>query len=85
MNDAFVVNRTRVSASPSLRAVSQNPNNETAVDELFVLFLSRTPTEVERGHALNLLSSARTTAQRNTAIEDLAWALINKAEFVYSY
>jgi hypothetical protein len=85
MNDPFVTNRTRVASSSTLRAVSQNASNEAAVSELFLLFLSREPGESERGHAMNLLNQARTAAARTTAIEDLAWALINKAEFVYSF
>jgi hypothetical protein len=85
MNDAFVTNRTRVSASPVLRSVSQITSNEAAVDEMFLVFLGRAPGELERGHALSHLGRATTTAARNAAIEDLAWALINKAEFVFSY
>ncbi len=48
-------------------------------------FLSRRPTEYERGVALKALSRATTAAARATAVEDLAWALINKIDFLFSY
>jgi hypothetical protein len=85
MNDAFVLNRVRVTASPNLTAVSRIANNEAAVDEMFLLFLSRYPTEIEKGHAVAHLARSTTAAARITAIEDLAWALVNKAEFIFSY
>jgi hypothetical protein len=85
MNDAFVLNRIRMASSPYLTAVSRLTNNEAVTTEMFLLFLSRYPTEVEKGYAMAHLSRATTAAARNTAIEDLAWALVNKAEFVFSY
>jgi len=85
MNDAFVLNRTRVAASPNLLAVSRITDNNQAVEEIFLLFLSRRPTDYERGAALDHLRTATTAALRNTALEDLAWAATNKLEFIFSY
>jgi hypothetical protein len=85
MNDPFVLNRVRVSAAPNLLAVSRIAGNAEAVDEMFLLFLSRYPSDIERGYAIAHLAAASNTAARNAAIEDLAWALINKAEFIFSY
>jgi hypothetical protein len=81
MNDAFVTNRLRMSASPKLRAVREL-TNEAAIDELFLTFLTRTPSEYEKQQALKFLSAAR---NRDQAIEDLAWVCINKVEFLFSY
>jgi len=85
MNDAFVNNRVRITASQALRDISQNTDNAAAVGQLFLLFLSRPPSEYEKEQAVGLLARAANAAQRNTAVEDLAWALLNKAEFIFSY
>ncbi len=86
MNDNFVVSRTRVAASPTLLAVSKMTDNNAVVDELFLTFLSRKPTDFERSHALTYFTQAGSNANlRNTAIEDLSWACINKLDFLFSY
>ncbi len=85
MNDGFVVNKIHVAASPALQAIAKLPANPAIVEEMFLTFISRRPTDQERIKALNFLSRATTTAQKNAAIEDLAWALINKIEFLFSY
>jgi hypothetical protein len=85
MNDNFVNSRTKVGASPALAAMAKLPNNDAIVDEMFLTFLSRNPSARERDRALNFLSKATTTAAKNTAVEDLAWAAINKVDFLFSY
>jgi hypothetical protein len=85
MNDGFVTNKIHVSASPVLQAVAKLSDNNAIVDELFLRFISRKPSDWERGKAVAVLSKATTAAQKNAAIEDLAWALINKIEFLFSY
>jgi hypothetical protein len=55
------------------------------VEEIWLRFLARTPEDDERQKAEALLAKAATTAARNTALEDLAWVLVNKIEFLYSY
>jgi len=84
MNDQFVLNRIRVSASSNLQAASRLPN-DAAVEQIFLHFLSRRPTAHERERALAFLTKAGTGAPRNAAIEDLAWAAINKVDFLFSY
>ncbi len=85
MNDPFILTRNKVGASPTLRALANNSNNRAVVEELFLLFLSRQPTEFERNEAVSILGKAASQAARNTAVEDLAWVLVNKLEFVFSY
>lgn len=88
MNSAFVNNRTRATgttASPYLLAMSKVTSNEALVEDMFLTFLSRQPSEYERGVALKHMQKATTAALRATAIEDLAWALINKTDFLFSY
>ena len=85
MNDQFITNRLKVAASPGLQAVAKITDNVTLVDEMFLLFLSRSPSDSEMEAATAMLTAAKTTAERNAVIEDLAWVCVNKAEFLFSY
>ena len=86
MNDAQVLNRVRVSASPLLQRISRITDNQLLVEELYLAFLNRKPSEFEREKAVAYLTqNATTAAARNTSIEDLGWALVNKVEFLFSY
>ncbi|MEJ5369556.1 MAG: DUF1549 domain-containing protein [Bryobacteraceae bacterium] len=88
MNSTFVTNRARASgtgASPYLAGLARIGSNEQIVEDMFLTFLSRKPTEYERGVALKALERAATPAARTAAIEDLAWALMNKTDFLFSY
>jgi hypothetical protein len=71
--------------SPRLKEIARIGDNAQLIDEIWLSFLSRRPSEGERGKAVAYLSKATTPAARNTAIEDLAWAAINKVEFLFSY
>lgn len=85
MNDNFVTSRTQVAKSPTLLAISKIADNTAAVDELFLTFLSRKPSSLEQARAIGYLQKAASAAARNTTIEDLAWACINKLDFEFSY
>jgi len=60
-------------------------SNDAAVEELFLLLLSRKPSAYERTQAVAFLAKASGATARNTAVEDLAWAIINKTDFVFTY
>jgi hypothetical protein len=85
MNDPFVMNKIHMSQSPTLQAVAKLPAPADQLEEMFLTFLNRMPTDLERAAGLKLLSAPATTAQKNAALEDLAWALINKLDFLFSY
>jgi len=85
MNDTFVTNRTRLTASASMQYASKFQWNEEIVDELYLLFLSRKPTAAERTVGIEYLAGAKDANERNTFVEDLAWVLVNKPEFIFSY
>src|SRR5438552_15992372 len=55
MNDNFVVSRPRLAASPVLTAIAKIPDNSAALDEVFLTFLSRKPSDYERQHGLGFL------------------------------
>jgi len=87
MNNVLVTERIRMtgaSASPFVIEMSRNADDERVVEEMFLAFLSRQPSEYERGAALKQLAG-KTGAARNTAIEDVAWSLVNKTDFMFSY
>jgi uncharacterized protein DUF1549/uncharacterized protein DUF1553 len=82
MNDNFVISRVKA-RSPGLAAIAQIASNEDAVEELYLTFLSRRPTGAEKAAGAAVLAQAG--GARNAAIEDMAWACVNKVEFLYSY
>jgi hypothetical protein len=85
MNDTFVTNRIRMANSPVLRRIAANAVAKDLVEELYLTFLSRPPSARELLKATELFARASTTATRNAVIEDLAWAMINKLDFMFSY
>lgn len=91
MNSTVVTDRTRVQNnqgrySAYLLQLAQNANNEQVVEDIFLTYLSRRPTEYEKGVALKTLAKATTPQYtRSMAVEDLAWAVANKVDFLFSY
>jgi hypothetical protein len=59
--------------------LAANYSNERLVDELYWTALTRAPSGPELSAATRLLSEA---PDRRSALEDLAWALLNAKEFV---
>lgn len=89
MNSTLVTSRvkaTGASASPYLAELVKNKADEAVVEDLFLTFLSRKPSEYEKTVALKTLAKSGTAAYtRAAAVEDLAWVLINKTDFLFSY
>jgi hypothetical protein len=82
MNDPFVLTRIRLSNSPAIREIARIEDNTALIDQLWLTFLSRRPTGYEQAKAAGYLAGAQA---RNAAVEDLAWVLINKIDFLFSY
>jgi hypothetical protein len=59
--------------------------NSRAVDDLYLGLFSRLPTDSERQVAVEYLSKAGDSAARRTALEDLAWTMLNSLEFVFNH
>jgi hypothetical protein len=53
------------------------------VEELYLTFFSRLPTDAERTVGISHLRSD--PGQRRQAAEDLAWTLMNTVEFVFNH
>ncbi len=60
------------------RLLSEIPANDALVDELYLQILSREPTVDELTRAVAYVDEV---GRRGEAFEDLAWALVNSAEF----
>jgi hypothetical protein len=65
------------------RLVKQHAADGPLVEELYLTFYSRFPTEEERKVALAYLGERR--AERRSAAEDLAWGMLNSLEFVFNH
>ena len=85
MNDSFVYNRTRVATAPNLAAILKITDNAKMLDELYIAYLSRLPGDDEKTKAMAFLAKANTAALRSAALEDLAWAIVQKTDFLFNY
>lgn len=83
LNSKFVKDRIKVQENGRLsKLLNHNPplGNDKIVEEMFLAFLARPPRESEKAIAIKALEE-----RHNQGLEDLAWSLINKTEFVYDY
>jgi len=83
MNSKFVKDRIRVNEKGRLgKLLHHDPplSNDEIVDELFLAFLSRFPEPSEKKIAIGTLQN-----YHSQGMEDLAWSLLNKPDFVFNY
>lgn len=86
MNNSFVTGKAKVSASTVLRNIAMMTDPKAMTDELFLRFLGRMATDSEKTKTAAYLAKAGTLqSAKNTAVEDMAWVLMNKQEFIFSY
>lgn len=64
------------------RLLGETFDDNELLDELYLLTLSRTPTDEERARSLAHLGASETRA---AGFEDLLWALLNRQEFVVTH
>ena len=64
---------------------ARESENSRAVDDLYLGLFSRLPTDPDRQVAVEYLSKAGDSAARRTALEDLAWTMLNSLEFVFNH
>ena len=91
--DASVAQVLHVLNSSELQNKLSHPNGQLAqwandhrdntqlVDELYLAFYGRRPTEQEVNNAVNYLTNG---TDRKTAVEDLGWSLLNSYEFLFN-
>ena len=83
LNGQFVKERIRMQEGGRLWKLQHSDpplSPEQITDEMFLAFLSRFPRPEEKAVTVNLLD-----ARKSEALEDLAWSLINKIEFIHNY
>ena len=74
----------KLAQGPKLQELFRPKNSpEEIVDGLYLAILSRRPTAQEREASLSILSRGK--AGRRDSSVDLAWALVNTAEFLYRH
>ncbi len=72
-------------ASPKGRAARlavSMPGNDELIDELYLVTLSRFPSEAERTRIRSLFAESK---NRREAVEDILWSLMNTKEFVFNH
>ncbi len=65
------------------KLVRREPADGPLIEELYLTFYSRLPSEKERAAALQYLAQAK--GGRRQTVEDLAWSLLNSLEFVFNH
>jgi hypothetical protein len=83
LNSEFVRDRVKIKENGRLsKLLNHNPplGNQEIVQEMFLAFLARPPRAPEAAIAIKALAE-----RHNQGLEDLAWSLINKTEFLYDY
>jgi Protein of unknown function (DUF1553)/Protein of unknown function (DUF1549)/Bacterial Ig-like domain (group 2) len=67
------------------RLAKRESDNTRAAGELYLALFSRLPTDSERQVAVEYLAQAADAPARRTALEDLAWTMLNSLEFVFNH
>ncbi len=83
MNSKFVKNRVRIDEKSRMGELLRHEpplSNEELVEEMFLAFLSRMPDSNEKRVAITTLQK-----YHSQGMEDLAWSLLNKPDFIFNY
>jgi hypothetical protein len=60
-------------------------NDNERVESLFLATLSRPPDDEERQACIAMLADCKTDTDRNQALSDVLWALLNSTEFAFNH
>ena len=86
MHGGLIQNATDLSTSGLLSSLAAPFfTDEQRVDTLFLSTLSRQPEPAERDVMLKTVSAAKTDTDRQRALGDVLWALLNSAEFTFNH
>jgi hypothetical protein len=86
MNNTYVEQHVAYTGATASQLIVQNMNksNTDLINTLFLAILSRYPSSAEMSTAMAAVPTANGTA-RSQAIQDVAWSLYNKVDFVFNY
>ena len=86
MHGGLIQNATDLGTSGLLRSLAAPFfTDEQRVDTLFLSTLSRNSEPAERDMMLKVVSAAKTDNERQRALGDVLWALLNSAEFTFNH
>ena len=83
MNSPNLQRKLTHSGGSIKRLLTRHSENAELVEELYLTCYSRSPTEEEMETALDYMR--RDGFQRDKAVEDLAWSLLNSVEFIFNH
>jgi hypothetical protein len=83
MNNSFVAERTSLEQNRTLATIADSTRTSTArrVETLFLVVLSRKPTEAESKRLVRYVDRGGSGSDPRKALADVFWALLNSAEF----
>jgi hypothetical protein len=86
MNGALVREGTDMARSDILLSLDAPFfTDEQRVETLFLAALSRMPSEHERSKFVEYVAGRQSPTERNAALGDVLWALLNSAEFTLNH
>jgi hypothetical protein len=86
MHGGLVQNATDMDTSGLLKSLAAPfLTDDQRLDTLFLSTLSRYPTDSERELMFEQVAAATTEAERQQALGDILWALLNSAEFTFNH
>jgi hypothetical protein len=87
MNNPLIANLTNSDKGEVLAGVAHAPFMSTAerLDALFLAALSRRPAVTEAAELRTYIERNTTSAERNKALADVFWALLNSSEFMFNH
>jgi len=87
MNGDFISDATDLTDSRTLAAVIDAPflDKKEKINALFLATLSRFPTEKERSTFLDYINSGGANDDKQAAVSDVFWALLNTSEFLLNH
>lgn len=86
MNSSEVIGKvSHLSGRAAKLAADTTKSREQKVREIFLLVYSRAPAQKELDLALGHLAKVQNPQEEKAALEDILWALINTAEFMYNH
>lgn len=86
MHGGLIHNATDLSTSGMLRSLAAPFfTDEQRLETLFLATLSRKPTAAEQGAIAEGLAAAKDVSERQQALGDVLWALLNSAEFTFNH
>lgn len=87
MNGSFIADATDLEESRTLRAIVEFPglDDSEKLNTLCLASLSRLPSDSERSRFGDYLSAAKEAGEKQAALADIFWVLLNSSEFLLNH